>query len=173
LGTSCLYQRRYAEAEGYFRKSLHGEFRPQACNGLALLATHQGRHDEGLQWIQESVQADPSDPYYINNRGYILLRKGDLDLALADINRSIGMDPSNMWAYRNKGLYFLRTGRPQESIPLLERVVADGGFVDEVFVYLFEAYRALGQMDKACEALDRARQAGEIVPVKGSDCERK
>jgi Flp pilus assembly protein TadD len=173
LGTSYLYQRRYAEAETYFRRSLDTGFRPQACNGLALLASYQGRHDEGLQWIQESIRADPSDPYYINNRGYILLRKGDFELALTDVNRSIGMDPSNLWAYRNKGLYFLRTGRPQEAIPLLERVVADGGFVDEVFVYLVEAYRQLGQIDKACEALDRASQAGENVPGTWSDCRRK
>ncbi len=163
VGTVRMYMQQYEQAAMAFDVASTGPLRALAHNGLAMLASYQHDYRRALSRIELAIEANPNDPHFLNNRGYIFLQLGEAERALADINRSIGMDPTNIWAYRNKGLYYLRLGMPSQAIPLFERVVADGGFIDELYRYMAEAYDLLGDTANACRYFALAIDAEEDV----------
>jgi Flp pilus assembly protein TadD len=76
-----------------------------------------------MDYIGKALALRPGDPYFLNNRGYVLLMMGRLPEALEDIDKSIVGDPRNAWAYRNKGIYYYKSGDYANAVRLLERAI--------------------------------------------------
>jgi Flp pilus assembly protein TadD len=89
-----------------------------------------------MDYIGRALTLRPGDPYFLNNRGYVLLMMGKLPEALVDIDKSIVGDPRNAWAYRNKGIYYYLSGDAANAIRLLGRALEMDSTVREAKRYL-------------------------------------
>ncbi|MDL5049478.1 hypothetical protein QQ054_26020 [Oscillatoria amoena NRMC-F 0135] len=111
--------------------------------------------------INQALDLKPGDSWFLNNRGYIRLLKGELQLAVVDINQSIASDPRNAWAYRNKGIYYLMLHDAPLAVRLLRQAAEMDPFVENIYSYLAEAYHLAGDRIEACKALKESKQRGE------------
>ena len=72
------------------------------CLDQAMEASHGGRTDEALAWLDEALRAHPEGAEAHNGRGEILWDEGRLDEALHEFERAIGADSKFVTAYLNR-----------------------------------------------------------------------
>ncbi|HET6575738.1 MAG TPA: tetratricopeptide repeat protein, partial [Fimbriiglobus sp.] len=87
-----MAQGRYAEAIRLYREVVTGDRPdPLAMNNLGyLLATHEQRYDEALEWVTKAKEAAGPLPTFVDTEALILIRKGEAQRAvdlLADLTR--------------------------------------------------------------------------------------
>ena len=78
---------------------MKGEDRYWDCLDQAMEASHGGRTDEALAWLDEALAAHPEGAEAHNGRGEILWDEGRVDEALHEFERSIGADPKSSSRY--------------------------------------------------------------------------
>lgn len=132
-----------------------------AFNLSSMIALEQGAFDLALAEINRALDEEASEPYFLNNRGYIYLEMDSLDLAIADINRSIVLNPTNGWAYRNKGIYLMKRGEYERALRLFGRAAQTGSYIDELFYYEGLAFKKQSKLSQACESWSRGVDKGE------------
>ncbi len=72
------------------------------CLDQAMEASHGGRTDEALAWLDEALVAHPEGAEAHNGRGEILWDDGKIDQALHEFSRSLGADPKFTTAHLNR-----------------------------------------------------------------------
>lgn len=151
-GTVHYYMNELKSArEDLYMAEESGEAIGNTFNGLALVAAESDSLDLAMEYIERALQEEPLQPYFLNNRGYIHLLRGEMELAREDIDKSITLDPENAWAYRNKARYYHLQGNEQEAIRLYEQALKKGTFIQKIHVFLADSYLAEGNTAKACE----------------------
>jgi predicted Zn-dependent protease with MMP-like domain/Flp pilus assembly protein TadD len=81
-------------------------------------ASHGGRTDEALAWLEEALRAHPEGAEAHNGRGEILWDEGKIDEALHEFERSILADPKFVTAHLNRAELLV------EDVSEFERAVA-------------------------------------------------
>ncbi len=132
-----------------------------AYNALALLRADQEDYQQALKLVEQALDIEALQPYFLNNRGYIRMKLDD-PKAVKDINKSIVLDPKNGWAYRNKALWYMKQGRYDQAITLLERAERVDDFIDQLYYFQGLCYHNLSQFDKACTAWRKSLKTGEM-----------
>ena len=161
LGTVEYYRGNFDAAIDVLNRALAQLKEANAYNTLNQVYLSQGRWEEAMIAINNALDLEPEAGYFLNNRGLTYLMMDSLAQGLKDINVSIVLEPENMWAIRNKGIYYLRSGNPNQAVEYLERVVASGEFVEDVYYYLGQAYLERGDKDDACATWSRGVEANE------------
>lgn len=72
------------------------------CLDQAMEASHGGRIDEALAWLDEALKAHPAGAEAHNGRGEILWDEGRLDEALYEFGRATAADPKFSAAHLNR-----------------------------------------------------------------------
>jgi predicted Zn-dependent protease with MMP-like domain len=72
------------------------------CLDQAMEASHGGRTDEALAWLDEALRAHPEGAEAHNGRGEILWDEGKIDEALHEFERALAADPKFVTAYLNR-----------------------------------------------------------------------
>ena len=72
------------------------------CLDQAMEASHGGRTDEALAWLDEALRAQPEGAEAHNGRGEILWDEGKIDEALHEFARSVRADSKFVTAYLNR-----------------------------------------------------------------------
>jgi predicted Zn-dependent protease with MMP-like domain len=72
------------------------------CLDQAMEASHGGRTDEALAWLDEALRAHPEGAEAHNGRGEILWDETKLDEALHEFERAITADPKFVTAHLNR-----------------------------------------------------------------------
>jgi len=72
------------------------------CLDQAMEASHGGRIDEALAWLDEALKAHPAGAEAHNGRGEILWDEGRLDEALYEFGRAVTADPKFSAAHLNR-----------------------------------------------------------------------
>lgn len=72
------------------------------CLDQAMEASHSGRIDEALAWLDEALKAHPAGAEAHNGRGEILWDEGRADEALYEFERAIAADAKFSAAYLNR-----------------------------------------------------------------------
>ncbi len=163
LATVYYYRKSYDSARFYLDRAIAiDDTEANAFNAYALLELDLGNTDEALRRVNQALTLRKNDPYFLNNRGFILIAANSLDKALEDIDNSISVDPYNAWAYRNKGVYFLRKGQPEDALRLLTRAEQMDTTVSKLFYYMAEANFLKGDRNIGCHYLTKSRNRGEI-----------
>jgi predicted Zn-dependent protease with MMP-like domain len=72
------------------------------CLDQAMEASHGGRTDEALAWLDEALRAHPDGAEAHNGRGEILWDEGRIDEALHEFERSLQADPKFVTAHLNR-----------------------------------------------------------------------
>ncbi len=72
------------------------------CLDQAMEASHGGRTDEALAWLDEALRAQPEGAEAHNGRGEILWDEGRVDEALHEFERSANADPKFITGHLNR-----------------------------------------------------------------------
>ncbi len=72
------------------------------CLDQAMEASHGGRTEEALAWLDEALLAHPDGAEAHNGRGEILWDEGRVDEALHEFGRSLDADPKFIAAHLNR-----------------------------------------------------------------------
>ncbi|MCS5636194.1 MAG: metallopeptidase family protein [Myxococcota bacterium] len=72
------------------------------CLDQAMEASHGGRIEEALAWLEEALKANPSGAEAHNGRGEILWDEGRVEESLHEFERAIAVDPKFGTAHLNR-----------------------------------------------------------------------
>jgi tetratricopeptide (TPR) repeat protein len=72
------------------------------CLDQAMEASHGGRTDEALAWLDEALKAHPNGAEAHNGRGEILWDEGRVDEALYEVELAAMADPKFVTAQLNR-----------------------------------------------------------------------
>jgi tetratricopeptide (TPR) repeat protein len=139
----------------------------------AAFFVRQGDYAAALGDADKLIALDGAEPRWHVLRGFVLHTLDRADDALSAFEQALLIGGNELWAARyGRGLVLLAQGRTQDALGDLEAAQAhldDTGEVSELFygtgamplVDLARTYQALGQPDKALQALDAALKEDE------------
>jgi predicted Zn-dependent protease with MMP-like domain len=144
------------------------------CLDQAMEASHGGRTDEALAWLDEALLAHPDGAEAHNGRGEILWDEGRIDEALHEFERSLNADPKFVTAHLNRiELLVEDMGEFEQSIALCDELLAgnpefprlDRGSEAEVYYLKAKAAFYLDDLEGALFLVRRALKTGGEVPI--------
>ena len=87
-------------------------------------ATRQGRRDEAINLLHETVRLEPDNPINLRNRARWFTEAGQHERALADLEEAHRMDPMDLEVIKERAEVFAAMGRPVDAIAALDDGVA-------------------------------------------------
>lgn len=135
-----------------------------AYGTLAEVLVCLGRPREALAQFAPALRSAPplERPQVVAWRGMVKLWLGRSAAALVDLDRACAAGVEHALAWR--GAAKVLSGRPRQAVPDLEEAVRLGAHDDEARVWLSAAWRAVGQPERALDALP-ARSASTWVEI--------
>ena len=98
------------------------------CLDQAMEASHGGRTDEALAWLDEALKAHPDGAEAHNSRGEILWDEGKVDEAVAEFELATRADPKFVAAHLNRAEVLVEEfGAYEESIAHCDRLLSGEG----------------------------------------------
>jgi predicted Zn-dependent protease with MMP-like domain/Flp pilus assembly protein TadD len=98
------------------------------CLDQAMEASHGGRTDEALAWLDEALKAHPDGAEAHNSRGEILWDEGKVDEAVAEFELATRADPKFVAAHLNRAEVLVEEfGAYDESIAHCDRLLSGEG----------------------------------------------
>jgi predicted Zn-dependent protease with MMP-like domain/predicted negative regulator of RcsB-dependent stress response len=143
------------------------------CLDQAMEASHGGRTDEALAWLDEALRAHPDGAEAHNGRGEILWDEGKIDEALHEFERAIRADPKFIAAHLNRAELLVEDlSEFEQAVALCDELLAgrhelprlDRGTEGEVHYLKAKAVFYLDDLDGALFLVRRAlKTAGEVA----------
>lgn len=139
------------------------------CLDQAMEASHGGRTEEALAWLDEALKAHPEGAEAHNGRGEILWDEGKCDEALAEFEQAVKADPKFVAAHLNRAELLVEEFRlHEEAIQHCDRLLAGGpelprldrGTEAEVYYLKAKALFYQDDLDGALFLLRRALKTG-------------
>lgn len=141
------------------------------CLDQAMEASHGGRTDDALRWLDEALKAHPEGAEAHNSRGEILWDEGKVEEALAEFELAIKSDPKLVTAQLNRAEILVEEfGAHDEAIAHCDRMLSaesgaprlDRNYEAEVHYLKSKALFYQDQLDGALFLVRRAlKTAGE------------
>lgn len=98
------------------------------CLDQAMDASHGGRTDEALAWLDEALKAHPEGAEAHNSRGELLWDEGKVDEAVAEFELATRADPKLVAAHLNRAEVLVEEfGAYDESIVHCDRLLSGEG----------------------------------------------
>jgi tetratricopeptide (TPR) repeat protein len=108
-----------------------------------------GRPNDAEEQLQLVLDEFPEDPAALNDLGYFWIERGEhLDRAERLIQKAVGIDPDNSAYLDSLGWLQFRRGKFDEAAAVLQKA-AESSPDATIFEHLGDAYRELGQTEKA------------------------
>jgi tetratricopeptide (TPR) repeat protein len=159
LGETYLQKSALPESEHYFQLVFNR-------NGLAMIRSFQGRHQEALALCQEGYEllAKHLDSgrhrlhrsVLLYNMAQVYTQIGSLDCAIEHYSAAMLMDPNYSEYYNERGNLLLKLGRLTEAGDDYRRAIELGPPYFEVWANLGQCRRLQGRMEEAVAAFDRS-----------------
>ena len=116
LAMQLQKQHHLAEAEQLYAGVLDvAPHHPDALHYRGLLAHQQGRSDDAINLIGQSLALSPNQADWHSNLGIVLQSTGRLGDAIVEYERAIAIDPDHANAHSNLGVLLRAAGRPEEA----------------------------------------------------------
>lgn len=135
------------------------------CLDQAMEASHGGRTDEALAWLDEALKAEPNGAEARNGRGEILWDDGRVEEALHEFELATRADPKFVTAHLNRAEILIdELGEYEQALRLCDELLAGGGELPrpdkglEAEVYYLKS-KALFYLDDLEGALFLVRRA--------------
>ncbi len=110
-----------ASADG----SMKNKDRYWDCLDQAMEASHGGRTEEALAWLDEALKAHPGGAEAHNGRGEILWDEGRIDEALHEIEQATKADPKFTAAHLNRAEILIEElGEFEQAVLLCDRLLS-------------------------------------------------
>ncbi len=145
------------------------------CLDQAMEASHSGRTEEALAWLDEALAAHPDGAEAHNGRGEILWDEERIDEALHEFQRSLDADPKFVTAHLNRAeLLIEELGEFERAVQLCDELL--GGKAElprldrpteaEVYYLKSKAVFYLDDLEGALFLVRRAlKAAADQVPI--------
>jgi len=143
------------------------------CLNQAMEASHGGRSEEALAWLDEALRAHPQGAEAHNGRGEILWDAGSLDEALYEFERALKADGKFVTSHLNRiELLVEDLGEFERAVKLCDELVAgdaslprlDKGVEGEIHYLKAKAIFYLDDLGGALFLTRRAQKtAGEVA----------
>jgi tetratricopeptide (TPR) repeat protein len=116
-------QKKYDEAESYFRKVLASDPKnATALNYLGYMLADRGtRLDEALSLIRRAVALDPQNGAYLDSLGWVHFKMGKYDLAENDLRRAVDRIDNDPTVHEHLGDVYQKTNRLKLAVTQWER----------------------------------------------------
>lgn len=158
LGTAtCVRNRTWRSQEILWRGMIAQ--RPhnyRAFNNLGRTLALQGRFEEAVNYIDRSLELDPTYAEALNNRGFVSLATGDIDAALDFTTRALQASPSFGKARQMMGNILMAQERYEEALHQYRQALPTSRNKHLVLNNKGQALAALGRLDKAVRQYRRA-----------------
>jgi predicted Zn-dependent protease with MMP-like domain len=139
------------------------------CLDQAMEASHGGRTEEALQWLDEALKAHPHGAEAHNSRGEILWDEGKVEDSLREFDDSTRADPKFLAAHLNRvELFIEELARYEEALQECDRLLSGKAELarpdraGEAEIYYLKA-KALFYLDDLEGALFLVRRALKTV----------
>lgn len=140
---------------------------PFGWKALANALLRQGRLEEAIEPLSQSVRLAPDDFQARNNLGSVYLELGRLDLAEANFRQALSFKPDYAEAHNNLGIALLERGAVEDAMACYRQaLVLNPDFV-EAHNNLGNGLKELGHLKKAEASY---RQALELKPDFAEAC---
>jgi len=116
-------QKKYDEAESYFRKVLASDPKSAtALNYLGYMMADRGtRLDESLALIRRAVALDPQNGAYLDSLGWVHFKMGKYDLAEAALRKAVDRMDNDPTVHEHLGDVYQKTNRLKLAVSQWER----------------------------------------------------
>ncbi len=142
------------EAETGYRRVLDGAPRHAAAlHFLGVLLHQQGRSDEGIALVRESLAASPDESDWHNTLGNMLSATGQDAEAVAAFMAALEVDARHAHAWNNLGALLLRNGQAGEAIRAFDNAVTIDSAFEDAWYNLGDAQARVG--DEQAAAVSR------------------
>ncbi|MGH0031032.1 MAG: tetratricopeptide repeat protein, partial [Myxococcota bacterium] len=144
------------------------------CLDQAMEASHGGRTEEALAWLDEALRAHPEGAEAHNGRGEILWDEGRIDEALHEFERSLRADPKFVTAHLNRAELLVEDlGEHEQAVALCDELLAgnpdlprlDRSIEGEVHYLKAKAVFYLDDLEGALFLTRRAIKTAGEVPI--------
>lgn len=144
------------------------------CLDQAMEASHGGRTEEALAWLDEALRAHPDGAEAHNGRGEILWDEGRVEEALYEFERSLRADPKFVTAHLNRAELLVEDlGEYEQAVSLCDELLGgqaelprlDKGSEGEVYYLKAKAVFYLDDLEGALFLTRRAMKTSGEVPV--------
>jgi predicted Zn-dependent protease with MMP-like domain/Tfp pilus assembly protein PilF len=144
------------------------------CLDQAMEASHGGRTEEALAWLDEALKEHPNGAEAHNGRGEILWDDGRVEEALYQFELAVQSDPKFVTAHLNRAeLVIEELGEFEQAIAHLDKLLAGGGELPrtdrsteaEVHYLKSKALFYLDDLEGALFLVRRALKVGGDVAV--------
>jgi eukaryotic-like serine/threonine-protein kinase len=128
-------------------------------NSLGAAYFQLGDYDKALEAFKQVATLEPDVNAGYENTGNVLVQQAKYGEAVPYLQKALAIEP-NAGAYSNLGTAYFFLKQYAESAQAFEKAVALNANDTQLAVNLGDAYRALGQTDKAHAAYQQAISAG-------------
>ncbi|MAE96907.1 MAG: hypothetical protein CL910_19845 [Deltaproteobacteria bacterium] len=144
------------------------------CLDQAMEASHGGRTEEALAWLEEALKAHPGGAEAHNGRGEILWDEGKIEEALYQFELASMADPKFLTAHLNRAeLLIEELGEFEQAIQQCDQLLSgsgelprlDGATEGEVYYLKSKALFYLDDLPGSLFLVRRALQTGGDVAV--------
>lgn len=144
------------KGEEFVRESAQKHPSPYTYYLLGQFYYRHNKLNESEQYLKKALELDPTNPYVLNDLGYIWVEQGKnldeavrmLELAVKKVRSPEVLD-SLGWAY-------VKTGRVEEGLKLLKKAVVGNPRSWEIRYHLGVAYEKMGKIPFAQVELNKA-----------------
>jgi len=126
--------------------------------------------EKGIELAQKALAMDDSIPDAHGLLCRLYSSKGEHDKAIAEGERAVALNPSGWGVLTNYGNTLTQAGRPEEAIPLLQKVIRLNP-LGPAYIYsnLGGALRMTGRFEEAVSAYKKATQLAPDNPAFHAD----
>lgn len=108
-------------AEAAYRKLLSTQKAAAAWHGLGLLAGKRGDFAGAALALGRASRDDPTEPVYLSDLGYALMRSGDIAAARIPIAQAAELAPGNRKIISNLALYLVVAGQHRKADEVMDK----------------------------------------------------
>ena len=156
LGRIAASEKKYRDAEDYFRKALKNNYHEEAALGYAMVLLEQKKNDEALKQYNVIIEKNPGIMMAYIDRAYIKSLKEDYRGAEKDLDQAVNLDPDYIWNYLDRGRMRLYTGKYEKAAEDFTKVLEFDKTVFTAYVKRAEAYEESGKNELALEDYKKA-----------------
>jgi tetratricopeptide (TPR) repeat protein len=163
-GAQLVRERRFAEAEDLFRRSVESrpDHSPSHQNLGAVLAM-QRKFEEAVVQFRRAIQLNPAQGDAHANLGLALLECGRAEEAVAAIGKALSLG-HNADTRNNLGVALMRCGRPAEALEAYRQAVRMRPDYPEGRCNFGHALLQLGKWKEGWQEFEWRWKCGDVVP---------
>jgi uncharacterized protein HemY len=130
---------------------------PELHEARGELLLKKKSYDEAQAELETSLRLDPSRPRTLCLLGRLYVQKHETEKAVPYLEKALSYEPEMPDANMLLGTAYVRLGEDAKAIPVLEKAVSLD-FYGDVHYQMYVAYRKLGKLQLANQALARSQE---------------